>query len=143
MIIEKQKEIKVNGITLRLKRLDAFEQFHLLNTFIPAIAGVARALVDTNSQKGEAVANALESFVSKIPVAQRDDILFNHLLSKRAVVIVVNGMELDLVASANGARTIMNDDLSDISDLLMIAGEVVRFNFSRFFDFGKKFTSQQ
>ena len=142
-MIEKQKEITLNGITIRLKRLDAFEQFHLLNTFIPAIAGVTRALVDSNSQKGEAVANALESFVSKIPVTQRDDILFNHLLSKRSVVQVINGMELDLVSNVNGVRTIMNDELSDISDLLLIAGEVVRFNFSRFFDYGKKFTSRQ
>lgn len=138
-MIEKEKLIEVNGVNLKIKRLDAFNQFELLNVFIPALCGILRAAVAGQAGKVDAFLAAIEDFQLKMKPSERNEILFKRLLSKDSVVQVINGVEMPLIASVDGQHAVTNDNLQDIADLLFIAGEVVQFNFSRFFEYGKKY----
>lgn len=135
----KTKDIEVNGVKIRIYKMSPFEQLDLVNTFVPALAGVLRAVSGgkDGASNAEAVADAVEAFVSKIDAEKRKDLLFNHLLSSESVKVVAGGVEMPLISDAKTAKTVMSDDLSDITYLLQIGGEVIRFNFERFFELGK------
>lgn len=140
----KTKDIEVNGVKLRLYKLDAFEQLDLVNTFIPAMSCVLRAVAaGKTGDKNEGIADAVDAFISKIDASARKDLLFNHLLAPHSVKIVTGGVELPLIGEVKTARTVMSDDLSDITYLLQIAAEVLMFNFARFFELGKNTLAHQ
>ena len=135
----KTKDIEVNGVKIRIHKMSPFEQMDLVNTFIPTLSGVIRAVFGSNvvASNAGAVADAMDAFVSKIDAEKRKDVLFNHLLSPEIVSVVVDGVEMPLISDAKTAKTVMSDNLNDITYLLQIGVEVVRFNFERFFEFGK------
>lgn len=137
------KDIEVNGVQLRLYKMSPFDQLDLLNTFLPALSGVLRAVsgvtksTKDRAQNIESIASAVDSFLVKVDPQTRKDLLFKHLLSPKSVKIVISGTELPIVSETKDARAIMSDELNDITYLLQIGGEVLRFNFERFFEFGK------
>lgn len=130
------KDITINGVTLRLYKMSPFEQYELLNTFIPALAGVVRAFTGSKDMK-DGLADAIENFLSKVDHETRTKLIFNHLLADSSVKILYSGTTLPLIAREGKAQTVMNDDLDDVTYLLQIAVEVLKFNFERFFALGK------
>lgn len=132
-----QKDIKVNGVDLRLKKLDAFEQYEMMDILYP----VAVEVISTTTaniakmQDMQFIGFVAVQMLKVLPSDMRRNLIFNHLLSDRGVKLLVNGTEMPLIGKAdNGQRVIMNQNLSDIADLLEVAAESFKFNFERFFE---------
>lgn len=143
------KDIQINGVTLRLFKMSPFDQYDIINTLIPSLSGVLRAVASMRKGAGIAVDNAeglalaVDEFLAKVSPERRRDLLFRHLLSPESVKIVVNGSELPLISDTGTAKTVMNEQLNDITYLLQIGAEVLKFNFERFFAFGKSTLSRK
>lgn len=140
---ERTRDIEVNGVTVRIKRMDVFEQHELVNRFVPALGGVIRSVFDIQQKGANAasISTALDAFLEAVPEKTRDDIIFNKLLTKAS--IVASGVELPLISQKDGARAVMAETLDDISYLYEIAAQVIVFNFERFFGLGKGFLSRE
>ncbi len=135
--MQMEKDIKVNGVDLRLKKLDAFEQYDMMDILYP----VAVEVISTTTaniakmQDMQFIGFVAVQMLKALPSDMRRDLIFNHLLSDRAVKLLVNGTEMPLIGkSDNGQRVVMNQNLSDIADLLEVAAESFKFNFERFFE---------
>lgn len=135
--MQMEKDIKVNGVDLRLKKLDAFEQYDMMDILYP----VAVEVISTTTaniakmQDMQFIGFVAVQMLKVLPSDMRRNLIFNHLLSDRGVKLLVNGTEMPLIGKAdNGQRVIMNQNLSDIADLLEVAAESFKFNFERFFE---------
>lgn len=132
-----EKDIKVNGVDLRLKKLDAFEQYEMMDILYPVaveVIGTTAANFSKMSDE-EFIGFTVVQILKAMPSDMRRKLIFSHLLSERAVGLVINGAEMPLIGKAgNGQRTVMNQNLSDIADLLEVAAESFKFNFERFFE---------
>lgn len=135
--MQTEKDIQVNGVDLRLKKLDAFEQYEMMDILYP----VAVEVISTTTaniakmQDMQFIGFVAVQMLKVLPSDMRRNLIFNHLLSDRGVKLLVNGTEMPLIGKAdNGQRVIMNQNLSDIADLLEVAAESFKFNFERFFE---------
>lgn len=132
-----EKDIKVNGVDLRLKKLDAFEQYEMMDILYPVAVEVIGTTAANFSKMSDAefIGFVVVQILKAMPSDMRRKLIFGHLLSERAVGLVINGAEMPLIGKAgNGQRTVMNQNLSDIADLLEVAAESFKFNFERFFE---------
>ena len=132
-----EKDIKVNGVDLRLKKLDAFEQYEMMDILYPVAVEVISTMTANvaKMQDMQFIGFVAVQMLKALPSDKRHDLIFNHLLSHRGVKLLINGTEMPLIGkSDNGQRVIMNQNLSDIADLLEIAAESFKFNFERFFE---------
>lgn len=135
--MQMEKDIKVNGVDLRLKKLDAFEQYEMMDILYPVAVEVIGTTAANFSKMSDAefVGFTVVQILKAMPSDMRRKLIFSHLLSERAVGLVINGAEMPLIGQAgNGQRTVMNQNLSDIADLLEVAAESFKFNFERFFE---------
>lgn len=132
-----EKDIKVNGVDLRLKKLDAFEQYEMMDILYPVAVEVIGTTAANFSKMSDAefIGFVVVQILKAMPSDMRRKLIFSHLLSERAVGLVINGAEMPLIGKAgNGQRAVMNQNLSDIADLLEVAAESFKFNFERFFE---------
>lgn len=132
-----QKDIKVNGVDLRLKKLDAFEQYEMMDILYPVAVEVISTTTANIAKMPDMqfIGFVAVQMLKVLPSDMRRNLIFNHLLSDRGVKLLVNGTEMPLIGKAdNGQRVIMNQNLSDIADLLEVAAESFKFNFERFFE---------
>lgn len=132
-----QKDIKVNGVDLRLKKLDAFEQYEMMDILYPVAVEVISTTTANIAKMPDMqfIGFVAVQMLKVLPSDMRRNLIFNHLLSDRGVKLLVNGTEMSLIGKAdNGQRVIMNQNLSDIADLLEVAAESFKFNFERFFE---------
>lgn len=141
-----ERDITVNGVQLRLHKLDAFEQYEMTEKLYPLVVEALMTYTSkAKSMSPEAFAGLLGAQVLKSLSAQdRRSLIFDHLLSKRSVQVVINGMEMPLIGKTeSGGSAIMHQELADFSDLLEVALEAFKFNFERFFTKLQKFMPQK
>ena len=135
--MQTEKDIRVNGVDLRLKKLDAFEQYDMMDILYPVAVGVISTTTANMAkmQDMQFIGFVAVQMLKALPSDMRRNLIFNHLLSDRGVKLLINGTEMPLIGKAdNGQRVVMNQNLSDIADLLEVAAESFKFNFERFFE---------
>lgn len=132
-----QKDIKVNGVDLRLKKLDAFEQYEMMDILYPVAVEVIGSMTSSVSKMKdmEFVGFVAVQMLKALPSEMRKKLIFGHLLTERAVQLLQNGVEMPLFSkTSQNQQVVMNQNLSDIADLLEVAAESFKFNFERFFE---------
>ncbi len=135
--MQTEKDIQVNGVDLRLKKLDAFEQYDMMDILYPVAVEVISTTTANMAkmQDMQFIGFVAVQMLKALPSDMRRNLIFNHLLSDRGVKLLINGTEMPLIGKAdNGQRVVMNQNLSDIADLLEVAAESFKFNFERFFE---------
>lgn len=135
--MQTEKDIRVNGVDLRLKKLDAFEQYDMMDILYPVAVEVISTTTANMAkmQDMQFIGFVAVQMLKALPSDMRRNLIFNHLLSDRGVKLLINGTEMPLIGKAdNGQRVVMNQNLSDIADLLEVAAESFKFNFERFFE---------
>lgn len=132
------KDITVQGVTLRLYKMNAFEQQKLLELVAPAVGAVlANSGAASREPSYVVMGTAVVTLFDAIPENVRHRLIWDMLLAPSQVKIVVSGTEMPLIGKAeNGAVAVMNDNLSDFADLLEVAIESFNFNLERFFTKG-------
>lgn len=132
----KTKEIVINGVTLRLFKMDAFKQEELVDLIAPVFASFASSI--KSDKKGiELVGEILQQVLSALPLPKRHKLIFDTLLAPDYCRQVINGAEMPLIGKADNVQTVMNDNLNDYADLLEIAYESLKFNLANFFTKGQ------
>lgn len=130
--LEKTKDITVNGVNLRITRLNAFDQQDVLDLVAAPVLAALSAYFSCPKGKG-AMLEGVATLLKNLSATERHKVIFDYLLSDRSVRVVVNGAEMPLVGSDGaGGRTVMQQSLDDIMLLYQIASEVFVFNFDRF-----------
>ena len=130
------KDITVQGVALRLYKMDAFQQEELVDMIAPVFAAAATSV--RSEKKGMAlIGELLQQTLQALPLQKRHRLVFDTLLAPHAVKQVINGAEMPLIGKADGAVTVMNDNLADYADLLEVALESLKFNLERFFTKGQ------
>ena len=134
--MQMEKDIKVNGVDLRLKKLDAFEQYDMMDILYPVAVEVIGSMTSIAKMNDmEFIGAVAVQMLKSMPSDMRRKLIFGHLLSERAVQLLQNGVEMPLFSLSRAKqRVVMSQDLSDISDLLEVAAESFKFNFERFFE---------
>ena len=139
-MIQTTKDIEINGVNLRLYKIDPFKQERIINTVGPALINIivaVYALRENKPDSSEIFEKAMNEFFKTLPDKARHDLIFNDLLSDDAIKIVVQGTEMPLIGKAqNGAKTVMNSELNDLIYLYEAAFASFKFNFTTFFSRG-------
>ena len=132
------KDVEVEGVTIRLYKLDVFKAKHILIECAPLLTSLAPLAKGGNAD----IKGAFDDLVSKLNEAKHDEIIFNGLLNSDHVKIVINGAEMPLIGKGdNGTRAIMNDNLNDLFVLYEIAYKSLQYNFENFFKKGLNMTA--
>lgn len=125
------KSVKIGGAELLLEKMDVFKQAEIFNRFLPALAPfVAAAVSAREGSTGEILAHAEKAFQA-LPAQEREAILWEELLPT-VKVQMGGGVTVPLIGTADGGGRCLMAPL-DFFDVLALAGEVLKFNFARFF----------
>lgn len=128
----REKTITVEGVQIRITRMNAFEQNDVLELMAGPMASAMKAVVSAPNEKIGTL-EAIGRFIQEMPADARRRVLFDYLLSPRSVQVVSGGATLPLIGDdGHGQRVVMQSALDDILSLYEIAGQVVAFNFQRF-----------
>lgn len=137
----KTKDISVQGVALRLYKMDAFTQERLVDIIAPVFASIISEM--GGGLKGlQGIGHALQQSLQALPLQKRHALIFDLLLAPDYVKQVINGAEMPLIGKADKAQTVMNDNLADYADLLEVAYESLQFNLERFFTKGQDLARQ-
>lgn len=127
--MSRQKEVTINGVVVRLYKLNAFQQKEVVDMLMPHIAYIAGKV-----QSGVPASSAVAERLSALQPAETTKLMTRYLLHPDHAKQVINGAELAvLTVKDDGSFVTMNDQLGDYLDLLKLEVEAFRFNFERFF----------
>jgi hypothetical protein len=136
------KDITVNGVKLRLKKLGAFKQQEVFDKYLFPVIGCIGDSYKAGLDNAEILAKLPSLVQEKLPPAERKALIFDVLLSPDCVKLVAEGIELDLITNVNGVRSFNSQALDDIAFVWQIAIESFKFNYSNLFTSAQTFLAQ-
>lgn len=125
------KKVKYANTTLVIHKMNVFAANDLLNRCLGAIAPIFSLAGERIT--GEKISEAVKEALNALPAPERERILFKDLLG---TVKLEDDTALVATVQETGARTLMAQ--LDLYDVYQLAGDVVEFNYARFFESGKR-----
>ena len=92
----REKTITVEGVQIRITRMNAFEQNDVLELMAGPMASAMKAVVSAPNEK-IGTFEAIGRFIQEMPADARRRVLFDYLLSPRSVQVVSGGATLPLI----------------------------------------------
>lgn len=133
--MEADKVLELNGVQIGIKKLDAFQQFDIVNRYL--LPMFTKLNLDGSIFNGGVnleviygiLFKSLSGLEQTLDADKREIVVFKYLLKPENVEIVANGVRVPFCVN----KTIQCEPLNNAKALISVAIEAMRLNFEDFF----------